>query len=591
MMASGYSSATWFLRATDYGSPIIQDWCVTCFVRHDRFLTSGFPTKPVGFGLPTRPMSNVLLPFGAPRWSWKDPLQLVAMSGTPLPVDPLNSVPIRVGSLPIAPPLSSHTSAKFVKNVHSPFPVFDPSGPMPMLPTAHVKLLRGLRQIVPQERAMALGFPKSWANDLTHEGAVQHSISVNLLHAIGTSIETWLFPSSPLLPPNVVPPINTAVDGTLSGDEAEGVEDQEWSWQLPDLSEGGTWFLERVANLRVAIRQAYPTESFDLLMAQGLHALAIHRMNYGPDGPQKLQVLWWEWPPELWDRLRHGFPMNFVSEPRLEKQPNSHMTPEQVTTAASFLDELIDLGVLVEESVAERIKATIPLFLVEKPGDLKEWRVIADCKAGGQNAYVAKDPVHLYAPQDVLPQLYTGGWSAVSDASKYFHLYPTTASDRPFLVVLHPLTQKYYVWHGLPMGAGNSPAAAGAGGNGFIRLLYEKCDAFQGEPCDNTFVSVLLGGSYNSRWSHSRILIGEDGLPSARIWVHVDDFLIHAPTRAKCNLALGAFMDHAVNCGLLCHGRKTKPPAQVQDYVGFTWDTSSTPHLLISVQRQNFDTY
>eukprot|EP00978_Attheya_sp_CCMP212_P031841 scaffold121898_cov42-Attheya_sp.AAC.1 len=270
-------------------------------------------------------------------------------------------------------------------------------------------------------------------------------------------------------------------------------------------------------------------------MKERRSALDIHRLNYGPE------------------------------EPHLDKQPNSHMTPDQVETAALFLDELIDLGVLVEESHFERIKATIPLFLVDKPGNENLWRVIADCKAGGQNAYVAKDPVHLYAPQDVLPQLYTaGGWSAVSDASKYFHLYPTTDEDRPFLVVLHPKTLKYYVLHGLPMGAGNSPVAAGAGGNG----------ALQGEP-------------YDPLWSHSRILIGKDGLPSARIWVHVDDFLIHAPTRAKCNEALSAFMDHAVNCGLLCNKKKTKPPAQRQDYVGFTWDTSPTPRLIISDAKKS----
>eukprot|EP00978_Attheya_sp_CCMP212_P001763 scaffold3627_cov58-Attheya_sp.AAC.1 len=137
------------------------------------------------------------------------------------------------------------------------------------------------------------------------------------------------------------------------------------------------------------------------------------------------------------------------------------------------------------------------------------------------------------------------------------------------------------------MGAGNSPAAAGAGGNGFIRSLYERCEAFQGVPRDNTFVSVLQGDPYEPKWSHSRILIGKDCLPAARIWVHVDDFLIHAPTRAKCNLALGAFMDRAVSCGLLCHQRKTKPPAQRQDYVGFTWDSVGTPRLIISDSKKS----
>eukprot|EP00978_Attheya_sp_CCMP212_P041139 scaffold232072_cov50-Attheya_sp.AAC.3 len=99
--------------------------------------------------------------------------------------------------------------------------------------------------------------------------------------------------------------------------------------------------------------------------------------------------------------------------------------------------------------------------------------------------------------------------------------------------------------------------------------------------------TIPLYEPYNPIWSHSRILIGKDGLPSARIWVHVDDFLIHALTRVKCNVALSAFMDHAVNCGLLCHKKKTKPPAQRQDYVGFTWDTSSTLRLIISDAKKS----
>eukprot|EP00978_Attheya_sp_CCMP212_P010021 scaffold24002_cov25-Attheya_sp.AAC.1 len=560
MSSQGYSSVTWFSRATDYGSPILQDWCLTVFVRQDCMEERGFPKQPPPFGLPTRPMSNVLLPFGAPQWSWRDASLFVPSSSTPLPLDPLNSAPILVGSV------SKHLKSSKLPTT---YPVYGPSGPMPLEPEAHVKMLRGIRQIVPQERAMPLGFPKSWYQDLTLERAVQHSVSVNLLHALGSSIEEWLFPN--VCPDPSIIPGDPISEPTLQ-DPIE--DDKEWEWTLPDLPKGGDCYVARLANLRTAIHMAYPTESFDLLMEEGRQALAHHRLNYGPEGPRKLQILWWEWFPEIWDRLRHGFPMNFVSEPRHDKQPNSHMTPDQVTTASAFLDELIDLGVLVEESDLSRILSTIPLFLVPKPivdlsSGKEDWRVIADMKAGGQNAFVAKDPVHLHGPQDILPQLYTGGWSAVSDASKYFHIYPTSQADRPHLhlVVLHPRSQKYYVWHGLPMGAGNSPAAAGAGGNGFIRSLYERCEAFQGVPRDNTFVSILQGDPYKPKWSHSRILIGKDGLPAARIWVHVDDFLIHAPTRAKCNLALGAFMDRAVSCGLLCHRRKTKSPAQRQDYV------------------------
>jgi hypothetical protein len=65
------------------------------------------------------------------------------------------------------------------------------------------------------------------------------------------------------------------------------------------------------------------------------------------------------------------------------------------------------------------------------------------------------------------------------------------------------------------------------------------------------------------------VLIGDDRLPASLIWAHCDDFLIHAPTHAKCTAALTAFMDYVVEVGLLCHPGKPTPPSQVVKYTGF----------------------
>ncbi len=44
-----------------------------------------------------------------------------------------------------------------------------------------------------------------------------------------------------------------------------------------------------------------------------------------------------------------------------------------------------------------------------------------------------KDPVHL-SRVDVIctPRLYTGGWLAVVDASKFFYNFPTLPADQAF---------------------------------------------------------------------------------------------------------------------------------------------------------------
>ena len=49
----------------------------------------------------------------------------------------------------------------------------------------------------------------------------------------------------------------------------------------------------------------------ETLFADGLAALRVHRDNYGPDGPKRLQLLWWEFPRQHWTALWEGCRMNF----------------------------------------------------------------------------------------------------------------------------------------------------------------------------------------------------------------------------------------------------------------------------------------
>jgi hypothetical protein len=92
-------------------------------------------------------------------------------------------------------------------------------------------------------------------------------------------------------------------------------------------------------------------------------------------------------------------------------------------------------------------------------------------------------PVYLPRVSHIVDLLYTGGFSAVVDASKFFYQFPTHPEDHPYLGLLHPVTGILYYYGGLPMGGGNSPAVAGRFGNSFVRMLKERCALFQGALC------------------------------------------------------------------------------------------------------------
>jgi hypothetical protein len=67
------------------------------------------------------------------------------------------------------------------------------------------------------------------------------------------------------------------------------------------------------------------------------------------------------------------------------------------------------------------------------------------------------DPVRHLRPGDILPHLYTDGWSAIIDASKCFHMFKTVAAERPYMGSIHPLTELAYWYDRLPMESSNSP--------------------------------------------------------------------------------------------------------------------------------------
>jgi hypothetical protein len=88
--------------------------------------------------------------------------------------------------------------------------------------------------------------------------------------------------------------------------------DTPFEWEAPDLQEGGEWCEARFDKLRT-ITEGWHDQ--DLFMLDARRLLASHRLNYTSQGAHRLEILWWECPPEHWESLRFGGSMNFMETP------------------------------------------------------------------------------------------------------------------------------------------------------------------------------------------------------------------------------------------------------------------------------------
>jgi hypothetical protein len=135
------------------------------------------------------------------------------------------------------------------------------------------------------------------------------------------------------------------------------------------------------------------------------------------------------------------------------------------------------------------------------------------------------------------------------------------------------------------MGAANSPAISCRITNSALRMIRNREPVFQGEIGTNTWKDAMEGKEYDVRKGHGRVLMGADGLPAALLWVMVDDYLIHAPTKKKCCEAFSVFMDQMLRMGFICQPIKTSPPKQVQKFCGMLFDTSGVPTIRIPEEK------
>lgn len=534
----GYSSMCRSLNAEDLGGAIRQTRFVVVRILDTGRLDWGWPAPDTG---PGRPMSNLLTPLG------------------------------------LLPYRSRQEYGWSRDRTQRPLPSWDTS-PLPSRPDSWIETRDGRRRILDEEIGRGLGVPKSWKVDYARGNArddLNHTSSVFLWEYLGRCLT-----STSNARDNSV---NAQMDPVFRIYDTTRVS--AFAWAPPDLTEHGDWYRAAVRDLRTAAAR-YPDPS--AVYTDGLQCLANHRRNYDATGstPTTLQILWWRFPELHWDALRLGSRMNFRREPPRGLTPNSSMTPEQRRVAGAFVDELIGLGTLLPTAA---FLANAPLFCVPKAGQPDEWRVIANMLTGGQNSVVANDPVFLHRPMDILEQMYRGGYSAVSDASKFFYQFRVHDDDRPYLGVIHPITGEPYVYGFLPMGGSNSPALAGRYGLAFLRLLKRRFDLFRGRPHFNSWWPaefVECTETYNATLGHGLSFLTTDGTPAIKMWVHVDDFLIHGPTESATQRGLQLFLDLSVDVGLLCHPKKLVPPTQVVKYVGFEFDTRDIPTLRVPEDKR-----
>jgi hypothetical protein len=238
-------------------------------------------------------------------------------------------------------------------------------------------------------------------------------------------------------PNTMQPPHSDTKDYRESSKMMDAPKDAElFEWVPPDLVPTGPWY-KRVLLLLIFTCLLYPVPG-PLLEEDILH-LQAHRSNYNrsnPD-PQHLQLLWWMFPPERWDALREGSSINFLHQPRCGITPDFPIDGDQIMIAEAFLDEIVSLGTLIPVKPGEMI-ANGPLFCLPRSGQPGQWRILSDMKRGGQNAAIGPDPTVFPRSADILNQMYTNGWSAVIDASKFFYQFKTHPKYGNYLGCIHP---------------------------------------------------------------------------------------------------------------------------------------------------------
>jgi hypothetical protein len=95
------------------------------------------------------------------------------------------------------------------------------------------------------------------------------------------------------------------------------------------------------------------------------------------------------------------------------------------------------------------------------------------------------------------------------------------------------------------MGTRNFPGATGRFGNAFIHMLVEGCPRFQGTARQKAFLCRLAGEAFDPTLGTGCIESTNHGRPTCKVWIHVNDILLHGRSHWEVEESLMYTMDLA----------------------------------------------
>ena len=141
-----------------------------------------------------------------------------------------------------------------------------------------------------------------------------------------------------------------------------------------------------------------------------------------------------------------------------------------------------------------------------------------------------------------------------------------------------------YVYTTFPMDACNYPGALG------LRGVLEQLSFDWSSKDFQSSKENQLGksSSHTSKRGYTiqklgegRILADKEELFAVLVWMHVDDILIHGPSKEKLITALEAILSTTIILRLICQPCKNIPPSQVVRLGGFLYNTRLVPVMTI----------
>jgi hypothetical protein len=315
----GYQTKYWTMGAWRHGVALNQIWLVT-------ILTLGTIEEsklepPDIINLPVQSMGNLLMPMGVPyKAKNKRPVQCLTQTKVQGP--------------------------KLIGGYIDGHEVYQIEGAMPDRVECWIEHPSGIRRLQHQELAKAKGFLDTYEIPTNPGGfeSVRKGTCVHLMKAVLDHISQWhqREPEGSLRmePDAKAASIAEPIQALWNTGEEDVQLNSKWDWEPPDLTEGSEWYNSRVASLNKAV------QGLDEMVhwLKGLQCLDRHRLNYTEQGPQQLQLLWWEFPCEHWKALREGCPLGFLVSPEGELVLNGSFTHEERQVAGRFVDELKALG-------------------------------------------------------------------------------------------------------------------------------------------------------------------------------------------------------------------------------------------------------